>query len=78
MSSPLVYTLPLFMFSDSHTRESDFWIILTNFYVSHLVLNNLSEAKLFTTMIKKFNLFNQMFPVPFASIVMFFFMHIIT
>lgn len=33
MSSPLVYTLPLFMFSDSHTRESDFWIILTNFYV---------------------------------------------
>lgn len=58
MSSPLVYTLPLFMFSDSHTRESDFWIMLTNFYVSHLVLNNLSEAKLFTTMIKKFNLFN--------------------
>lgn len=53
-----VYAAAFYVFRFPYKRKQFLDYFNKFLCVSHLVLNNLSEAKLFTTMIKKFNLFN--------------------
>lgn len=53
-----VYAATFYVFRFPYKRKPFLDYFNKLLCISHLVLNNLSEAKLFTTMIKKFNLFN--------------------